>query len=237
MYKTMVIGNLGHSNKYFDMTCPDCHRIYDGMEYQVCPEPDCSTALVPITNAQGRKMAISEGTIYPDLSKNMKGTQAKATESTPNGMPITHRFALFSFAGDDGIVPEHPLHKYLTSGRQIQLEVNHEPIAKYYTNKGGKTCCELRYAIITGRPYNDKVTLLGKKTDKLNLRGNQQQTSPQDTMTELQVLKAKLAELEKAHGLKTQAVGQSVSDVPIEPEIPSEQVQCEFFNESGAPII
>lgn len=228
MYKTMVIGNLGHNNKYFDRTCRNCGKIYDGMTTNICEK--CGIQLVPITNGNGRAMAISEGTIYPSISNDMKETQKKVTESTPNGMPIVHRFALFSFAGEDGIVPEHPLHMYLTKGRQVQLEVNHEPVAKHYMNGDDKMCCELRYAIITSRPYNDKVSLLGHKTEERNTRGSQHPASQPSVQTELEVLKARLAVLEAGNSNQTPAVEE-------EPEIPSETAQCEFFDEHGNSLI
>jgi len=238
MYKTMIIGNLGHNNKYFDSTCSQCGGIYDSMKTRVCEK--CGQALIPITNSQGRKMAISEGSIYPALSKEMKENQAKATDDCPNGMPIVHRFALFSFAGEDDIVPEHPLHKYLTSGRQIQLEVNHEPVAKSFTNKDGRLCCEFRYAIITSHPYNDKVTLLGRKTDEVNARTSSPAQSAAaanphaDTITEL---KAQIERMERHLGMEQP---QSPAEEPAtinEPEIPSEPVQCEFFDTTGSAIV
>lgn len=246
MYKTMIIGNLGHNNKYFDSTCSQCGGIYDSAIVKVCEK--CGQTLIPITNSQGRKMAISEGSIYPLLSKEMKENQVKATDGCPNGMPIVHRFALFSFAGEDSIVPEHPLHKYLTSGRQIQLEVNHEPVAKSFTNKDGRLCCEFRHALITGHPYDDKITLLGQKTDEVNERvSTPAPSAPPANAEEIASLKAQIEQMEKRLGMgqpQAREVGsptelqKAVQEAGLQQvETPGGPVQCEFFDATGSAIV
>ena len=67
VFALKIVGYLGHDNKLFDRTCSKCGGMYSSKITQICPK--CGQALVYILTAKGKAMAISEGTIYPILSR------------------------------------------------------------------------------------------------------------------------------------------------------------------------
>lgn len=163
MIKTQIIGHLAHDNKLFDVQCTKCFMMYDSKTLNGLPGcPKCHSPLGSIYTKKGRAMAISEGTIYPTLTEADKAQEAENVAKRKNAMPITHRFVLFSFANTEtGILEEPPVHQYLATGREIMIEVGHNPIASWYKAKDQSIKLELRYIIMYHK--GDKIQLLGRK--------------------------------------------------------------------------
>ena len=168
MIKIQIIGHLAHDNKLFDVQCTKCGIMYDSKalnssnSYTVANCPKCNSPLDSIRAKNNRTMAISEGTIYPTLTDADKAQDAENVAKRKNAMPIAHRFVLFSFANKEtGILQEPPVHQYLASGREVMIEVGHNPIASWYKAKDQSIKLELRYTILYHK--GDKVQLLGRK--------------------------------------------------------------------------
>lgn len=164
MIKIQIIGHLAHDNKLFDVQCTKCGMMYDSKTLNgrlICQK--CNSPLDSVRTKTGRAMAISEGTIYPTLTEADKNQDAENVARRKNAMPITHRFVLFSFANTEtGILEEPPVHQYLAKGREVMIEVGHNPIASWYKAKDGTTIkLELRYTILYNK--GDKIQLLGRK--------------------------------------------------------------------------
>ena len=166
MIKLQIIGNLAHDNKLFNSTCSQCGGIYSRVETPTCPR--CNKALVPITAKNGRAMMVSEGTIYPLATQDQKDAEAKARSKRKNSMEITYRFVVMSFANaETGIVSEPRIHPYLAKGRQIMIEINHNPIISWFKANDGSIKCEVRLGILPNGA--DSIKLLGKKEAMSNL--------------------------------------------------------------------
>lgn len=163
MIKTQIIGHLAHDNKLFDVQCTKCGMMYDSKTISVgliCQK--CNSPLDSIRAKNDQAMAISEGTIYPTITEADKAQDAENVAKRKNAMPITHRFVLFSFANKEtGILQEPPVHQYLASGREVMIEVSHNPIASWYKAKDQSIKLELRYIILYSK--GDKIQLLGRK--------------------------------------------------------------------------
>ena len=166
MIKKQIIGNLAHDNLLFDSTCTQCGGIFSRAKTAVCPR--CGNAVVPITAKNGRPMMVSEGTIYPLMTQDQKDAEAKARSKRKNSMEIIHRFVVMSFANaETGIVSEPRIHPYLKKGRQIMIEINHNPIISWFKANDGSIKCEERYGILPNG--GDFIKLLGKKEAINNL--------------------------------------------------------------------
>jgi len=163
MIKIQIIGHLAHDNKLFDVQCTKCGMMYSSKTLNGLPGcQKCNSPLSSILTKNNQAMAISEGTIYPTLTEAQKNQAAENIARRKNAMPIMHRFVLFSFANKEtGILEEPPVHQYLATGREIMIEVNHDPIPSWYKAKDGSLKLEHRYIIL----YNqgDKLQLLGRK--------------------------------------------------------------------------
>lgn len=160
MFKTQIIGHLGHDNKLFDVQCKE-HGIFNNKAINgICPK--CQQPVASITTSKGRTMAISEGTIYPTRTKTEETNLAQNLEKRKNALPPTYRFVLFSFAHPEtGVLMEPPVHQYLAKGREVLIEVNSEPVVSYFNANDGSSKCEIRYVIIPSA--GDKIKLLGRK--------------------------------------------------------------------------
>jgi len=163
MIKIQIIGHLAHDNKLFDVQCTKCGMMYDSKTLNgrlFCQK--CNGGLGSILTKNNRAMAISEGTIYPTLTEADKNQDAENVARRKNAMPITHRFVLFSFANaETGVLEEPPVHQYLAKGREVMVEVGHNPIASWYKAKDKSIKLELRYMILFNK--GDKLQLLGRK--------------------------------------------------------------------------
>lgn len=163
MIKIQIIGHLAHDNKLFDVQCTKCGMMYDNKTLNGSPGClKCNSPLDSIRTKENRPMAISEGTIYPTLTEADKNQDAENVARRKNALPITHRFVLFSFADKEtGILQEPPVHQYLAKGREVMLEVGHNPIASWYRAKDKSIKLELRYTMMYNK--GDKIQLLGRK--------------------------------------------------------------------------
>jgi hypothetical protein len=131
-----VVGTIGHNNKLFDRTCPQCHSgWYSSAEHANCPK--CGTQLTFITTEDGTRMAISEGTLYPILGNRGK-QDAEQTAKRKNGLLPMYRFKMFSFAkaGETLVLPA--AHMRCRKGAVVEVTlVNHQPTFSYYQGKDG----------------------------------------------------------------------------------------------------
>ena len=159
MIKLQIIGNLGHNNKLFTKTCTAHGGIHED-NVVLCPQ--CQGTLVAITAKNGRKMMVSEGTIYPLKTKDQQEREDKSIAKRKNAMPITYRFVILSFGDkENNIVTPPKIHPYLTTGRQVMIEISHAPIVSWFKANDGTIKCEVRLGIIYNE--NDTIKLLGKK--------------------------------------------------------------------------
>ena len=163
MIEIKIIGHLAHDNKLFDVQCTKCGMMYDSKTLNsvlICQK--CNSPLGAILTKTSRAMAISEGTIYPTLTETDKNQDAENVARRKNALPIMHRFVLFSFANKEtGILEEPPVHQYLAKGREVMVEINHNPVASWYKAKDDSIKLELRYVILYNK--GDKIQLLGRK--------------------------------------------------------------------------
>jgi len=161
MIKTQIIGHLAHDNKLFDVHCQSCGTILNSREINgACPK--CGNAVSPILAGNQRAMAISEGTIYPTMTDDDKKRDAENVTKRKNGMAVMYRFVIFSFANKEtGVLVEPPVHRYLTKGREIMIEVNHNPVVSWYKAGDDSIKCEIKFVIMSNE--GDKIALLGKK--------------------------------------------------------------------------
>jgi len=196
MIKLQIIGNLAHDNMLFDSTCNQCGGIYSRAKTAVCPK--CGHAVVPITAKNGRAMMVSEGTIYPLATQDQKNADAKARSKRKNSMEITYRFIVLSFAdATTGVVSEPRIHPYLAKGRQIMIEINHNPIISHFKAGDDSIKCEVRLGILSNG--GDTIRLLGKKEAMNNLTLPEKVTAQTEDIpgvdNKLLVMKAELDKL------------------------------------------
>ncbi len=209
MIKTQIIGHLAHDNKLFDVQCQSCGTILNSKEVNgVCPK--CGNAVSSILAGNQRAMAISEGTIYPTITDDEKKRDVENVTKRKNGMPTMYRFVIFSFANKEtGALIEPPVHQYLTKGREIMIEVNHNPIASWYKANDGSIKCELRFVIMSNE--GDKLQLLGKKPETVVQPAAQKTAGVQslpnvDVGTQLANLQAQLSALMAAQKVSAQPI-------------------------------
>jgi len=194
--KLQIIGNLAHDNKLFDSTCSQCGGIYSSKETPTCPR--CNKALVPIKAKNGRAMMVSEGTIYPLMTQDQKDAEAKARSKRKNSMEIVHRFVVMSFADTNTDIALEPrIHPYLLKGRQVMIEINHNPIISWFKANDGSIKCEKRLGVLPNS--GDFIKLLGKKEAMRNLtipESPAAQVAPvNDANTQLITMKAQIEAL------------------------------------------
>jgi hypothetical protein len=107
-------------------------------------------------------MMVSEGTIYPLKTKDQQDREDQSIAKRRNAMPITYRFVILSFGDkENNIVNAPKIHPYLTTGRQVMIEINHAPIVSWFKANDETIKCEVRLGIIYND--NDTIKLLGKK--------------------------------------------------------------------------
>jgi len=163
MYEITITGNLAHDNKYFNSTCKQCGGAYDINGGVNCPK--CGQQLIYLTDRNGGPMGISEGTFFPERTKEEKERLEGATANRKNGMPLVYRFALFSFANKEtNVLEPHPLHQYLAVGRRVMFKFTREPIVSRFESKDPKfpIQCELKFVYFDG---HDKIEFQDKKKE------------------------------------------------------------------------
>jgi len=155
-------GYLGHDNKYFDRTCPNCKGYHCSYHTATCPE--CGAQLTYITTGKGTRMGISEGSIYTSLPSKQKERDIVATKANKNGMEPKYRFKLFSFADENGVLAPHPAHGFCKEGAMIEIiTINHQPVFKWFMGKDketGQQVAKVEMMMNVFDNYGDKVTLL-----------------------------------------------------------------------------
>lgn len=167
-YAFKIVGNLGHDNKLFDRTCPACRKgMYSSRKYSRCPK--CGGALGYLTNAEGKAIAISEGTVYPAFGPEQEKSDAMAISKRKNGMPIKYRFKMFSFIDEHGVLIPPADHDRCRSGARVEIMImRHQPVPSWFmgkddNNPNSKTkvpWVEWMLPIYTNAPYNDYVKVL-----------------------------------------------------------------------------
>jgi hypothetical protein len=163
MYEITITGNLAHDNKYFNATCKDCGGLYDVNKVINCPK--CGEHLIYLTDKNDSPMGISEGTFYPERTKEEKERLERATANRRNGLPLVYRFSIFSFADKEtNVLEPHPLHQYLAVGRRVMFKFAREPLVSYFESKDPKfpIQCELKFVYLEGR---DKIEFQDKKKE------------------------------------------------------------------------
>jgi len=137
-YAITITGFLGHDNKLFDRTCPNCGGMYSSHHVSTCTK--CGQPLTYITTGSGKPMSISEGTIYPSFTEKEKKRQAEAIANRKNGMDFIYRFKVFNFADDQGVLSPPKNHHLLKSGAQIKITIiNHAIIPSWFLSGEGET--------------------------------------------------------------------------------------------------
>jgi hypothetical protein len=155
-----VRGFLGHDNKLWDRTCPNCKGMYSSYQHSMCPK--CNTQLVYITTSKGKPMSVSEGTIYPAIGDAQKKADAQAVANRKNGMEPIWRFKIFSFADDNGVLAPPPEHMHLKTGAFVEIMIhNHQPIPSFFRTKDNKPMVEFMLMVYSG--YGDTVKILKEK--------------------------------------------------------------------------
>ena len=162
-YALKITGWLGHDNKLFDRTCPQCRGMYSSFDTSSCPK--CGQPLTYITTKDGKYMSISEGTIYPSFGPKQKDRDEEAIRARKTGMEATYRFKMFAFEDEENVPPTPPdMHHMMRKGVMIELMIiNHQLIPSWYQTKSGKVKVELMAMIYP--KYGDTIKILRQKEE------------------------------------------------------------------------
>ncbi len=220
-YALRIVGNLGHDNKLFDRTCPQCKGAYSSYLVNTCPK--CGTALTYITTEDGKPMAISEGTVYLSQGPKTEERDKKAISNRKNGLTPLYRFKMFSFADENGVLGVPKDHQNMKSGAQVEVTiVNHQaiPCGPFVTQKGGQT---VEMMLLIYEDNGDTVKILRQaEADKVttpvqvNTAGAVVPTSTEEINAELILLNQKIALLKK--------LANSVAQNPVVTIVPDNTV-------------
>ena len=207
-YYLRVVGHLGHDNKLFDRTCPNCKGMYSSLQMNTCPK--CSQALIFIKTGDGKPMAISEGTIYPSFGPKQKERDAQAIANRKNGMPSIYRFKVFSFADEAGTLAPPVGHHLLKSGSQVEITmVNHQIIPSWYLSKDDPNTPKVELMMMIYPQYGDGVKVMAgpkvaQNTTAITVDGAGH-VAPVDTtsqINEIQRLEGEIARRKKEMGIR-----------------------------------
>jgi hypothetical protein len=152
-----LTGWLAHDNKLFDRSCTACGGMYSSFVNATCPK--CGQVLTYLRIPGNQKaLCISEGTMYPALSKNQLEKDAQAITARKRAVPITYRFKVFGFADEQGVLVPPAIHKRLRKGALVEVRMyNHQPvITPFQSEKGPK----VEMMLMVFEAYGDKVTVL-----------------------------------------------------------------------------
>jgi hypothetical protein len=157
-YAFKIVGYLGHDNKLFDRTCPTCQKgMYSSREVTRCPK--CGGALSYLTNAEGKALAISEGTVYPAFGPKQEKRDIEAVAKRKNGMLPMYRFKMFSFMDEHGVLIPPPEHGRCRKGAKVEiLTMNHQLVPSWFQTKENTVKVELLIMVYTN--YGDYVKVL-----------------------------------------------------------------------------
>lgn len=240
-YAFKIVGHLGHDNLLFDRTCPACGGMYSSHERSNCPK--CNATLTYLTSSiTGQPIAISEGTIYPAFSDKQDRKDAAEISSRKNGMPIKHRFKMFSFMDDQGVLVPPVEHGRCREGAKVEiLSMNHRLVPSWFmgkddNNPGSSTkihWVELLIMVYTN--YGDYVKVLTEQEyaskvvhHPVNPDGS---ATPIDTngniQKELEYLQSEIARLQGVVGTQpAQAMSAEVSADSVGEDVPDPFEGC-----------
>lgn len=165
-YAFKIVGHLGHDNLLFDRVCSrGCKGMFSSREHEVCPK--CQGALTWITNAEGKHMAISEGTIYPSFGPKQDERDELSLSKRKNGMKPTYRFKMFSFADEEGTLMPPIEHARCVKGARVEiLTMGHQIIPSWYQTKpkeDGSRELRVELLIMVYTNYGDYVKFISEK--------------------------------------------------------------------------
>jgi hypothetical protein len=153
----VLTGWLAHDNNLFDLTCTACGGMYSSFKVRACPKCNCDLTYIRISATQ-KAMCISEGTMYPALSKNQLAKDAQAIVARKRAVPITYRFKLFEFSNDQGVLPVPAIHKRLKKGALVEVRCfNHQPVITPFESKEGP---KVEVMLMVYSAYGDKCEVL-----------------------------------------------------------------------------
>ena len=212
-YAFKIVGYLGHDNKLFDRTCPACKGMYSSQITDVCPK--CGQKLTYITNAEGKAMSISEGTIYPSFGPKQEARDAQAVTSRKNGMSPIYRFKLFSFIDEQGVLVPPQFHSSCLKGAKVEvLVMNHQLVPSWFQTKEKVVRVELMLPVYAN--YGDTFNVLTAAQYANKVVSHE--VKPDGSPAELVDANQRIAELE--HQLAEAKSKQGVSDQKLENQSP-----------------
>lgn len=244
-YGIAFTGWLAHDNKYFDRTCTACGGMYSSFIQTNGLCPKCGQKLSFITfkdeNGNTKALSISEGTMYPALSKNQLEKDAQAIKARKRAIPITYRFKIFGFSDEKGILAPPAIHKRLRSGALVEVRMyNHQLLATPFVSKKEGPKVELMLQVF--EKYGDKVAVLNdaKTADTVTPHRvmadgapapiDMGQTNLQKEMADLQAKLASLTEAVSKMGTTTAPQPQAqAATIPVEAAL--EDNDCPFTDE------
>lgn len=202
-YALKIVGNLGHDNKLFDRTCPQCKGAYSSYIVNTCPK--CGHGLTYITTDSGKPMAVSEGTVYLSQGPKTEAKDRKAIANRKNGLTPLYRFKMFAFADENGVLGVPEGHQNMKSGAQVEVTIiNHQaiPSGPFVTDRHGQTIEEM---LLIYEKNGDTVKILreaqaNKATTpvQVNAAGAVVPTSTEEIDAELTLINARIALLTQA---------------------------------------
>ena len=166
-YAFKIVGYLVHDNKLFDRRCPSCKgmNMYSSREYTQCPK--CSGELTHLISADGKSMAISEGTIYPAFGLKQEKCDAATVANCKNGIPPVYRFRLFEFMDEHGVLTPPQYHDECRKGAKVEiLTINHQLVPSRFLAKdpndpsGENKVLKMELMINVYTAYGDYVKVL-----------------------------------------------------------------------------
>jgi hypothetical protein len=216
-YALKILGHLGHDNKLFDRTCPQCKGMYSSFETNVCGK--CGSALTHITTGNGKPMAISEGTIYPSFGPKQKQRDADAINVRKNGMEPVYRFKMFSFMDDSGAMGVPKEHHNMKKGAQVEIIIiNHQAIPSWFKSKDGSIKVELMLMIYD--TYGDTVKVIHEPKASQNTTPTQVNASGNTVPMDTSSIDAAIAEAQrKIDALKAAAAAAANQSQPAPQEV------------------
>jgi hypothetical protein len=155
-----IIGFLACDNQLLDRKCSNtaCKIMFS--EKATCPK--CGSPAVSLLTKTGAKMCYSEGTFYPQLTKNTKEEYLKAIQKRKNSLYPTYRFKLVSFSDDKGNLMIPAQHPNLKKSSKIQIVLqNHMPILSGFKKEDGTNGVELMFHIFSNYEGDSLKILAG----------------------------------------------------------------------------
>jgi hypothetical protein len=153
----------------------------------------CGELLTYLTTKDGKRMAISEGTLYPILGSR-KAKDAEQTNARKGGLHPVYRFKIFSFADGNAplVIPEAHMHCNKSAMVKITI-VNHQPIYSYFQGKDQMHHVEVMLPVYPA--FGDSIQLIQEPKEQATYEDKVPQGM--DPAAELAMLKQRVAAAEK----------------------------------------